>query len=170
MQPDQSCGSCFSSSAHSSLTMSLMATRPPRRTTQLWSGCIGGAYREDAFLDAFDSAGFNGMEIVKRDEKPWRTFKNRVSLNHCRSLQRQARAMLGPQAGGNLSRSVAQGDRRLWARVGARKRMAVCDKTFQIYNREPYAQDILPVEPYETVPLEDAVAFDCNRTACAPSA
>jgi len=43
--------------------------------------------------------------------------------------------------------------------------MAVCDKTFQIYNREPYAQDILPVEPYETVPLEDAVAFDCNRTA-----
>src|SRR5260370_23930890 len=42
---------------------------------QLWSGCISGAYREDAFLDAFDRAGFYGMEIVKRDEKPWRTIQ-----------------------------------------------------------------------------------------------
>lgn len=27
------------------------------RDAELWSGCIAGAYREDAFLDAFDRAG-----------------------------------------------------------------------------------------------------------------
>jgi len=41
----------------------------------LWSGCISGAYRDDAFLDAFDRAGFYGMEIVNRDEKRWRTIQ-----------------------------------------------------------------------------------------------
>ncbi len=45
------------------------------------------------------------------------------------------------------------------------KRMAVCDKTFQIYGREPYARDIIPVEPLESIPLEEATEFDCQRTA-----
>src|SRR2546427_9197929 len=44
------------------------------------------------------------------------------------------------------------------------KRTAVCDKTFQIYNREPYAQDILPIEPYETISLKQAGGFDCGRS------
>ncbi|MCA1850198.1 MAG: methyltransferase domain-containing protein, partial [Acidobacteria bacterium] len=42
---------------------------------ELWSGCVAGAYREDAFLDAFDRAGFYGMEVVKRGERPWRTVR-----------------------------------------------------------------------------------------------
>ena len=45
------------------------------------------------------------------------------------------------------------------------KRMAVCDKTLRLYNREPYARDILPIEPYESISLEAAPAFDCSRTA-----
>ncbi len=45
------------------------------------------------------------------------------------------------------------------------RRMAVCDKTFQIYRREPYARDIIGVEPLESIPLEEATAFDCQRTA-----
>jgi ubiquinone/menaquinone biosynthesis C-methylase UbiE len=35
-----------------------------QRDPALWSGCISGAYREDAFLEAFDRAGFYGMQIV----------------------------------------------------------------------------------------------------------
>jgi SAM-dependent methyltransferase len=42
-----------------------------QKDPELWSGCISGAYRDDVFLDAFERAGFYGMEIVKRDEKPW---------------------------------------------------------------------------------------------------
>jgi hypothetical protein len=44
------------------------------------------------------------------------------------------------------------------------KRMAVCDKTFQIYNRAPYADEVLGVEPLESVPVEEAQAFDCKRS------
>src|SRR5882762_5266317 len=40
---------------------------------QLWSGCISGALTEEGFLQAFAGAGFYGMQILKRDDQPWRT-------------------------------------------------------------------------------------------------
>ena len=133
---------------------------------ELWSGCIAGAYREDAFLDAFDRAGFYGMEIVKRDEKPWRTiqgieFRSITVVAHKGKQgpcweRKQAVIYRGPW------RKVIDDDGHVLERG---KRMAVCDKTFRIYNREPYADDILPIEPLGTIPLEEAMAFDCKRTA-----
>ena len=44
-----------------------------RDDAELWSGCIAGAYQEGAFAEAFEAAGFSDVEIVKRDESPWRT-------------------------------------------------------------------------------------------------
>jgi ubiquinone/menaquinone biosynthesis C-methylase UbiE len=137
-----------------------------QREPELWSGCIAGAYREDAFLDAFDSAGFYGMEIVKRDEKPWHTihgieFRAITVLAYkgkqgpCRE-RKQAVIYRGPW------RKVIDDDGHVLERG---KRMAVCDKTFRIYGREPYADEILPVEPYETISLNEAAAFDCGRSA-----
>ena len=43
--------------------------------SDLWSGCISGAYREDLFLKAFIDAGFYGVRVLKRDEQPWRTVE-----------------------------------------------------------------------------------------------
>ena len=40
---------------------------------KLWSGCLSGAFREDRFLQAFQAAGFHGVEIVKRQREPWQT-------------------------------------------------------------------------------------------------
>src|SRR5216110_237926 len=40
---------------------------------QLWSGCISGALTEEGFLQAFADAGFYGMQILQRDDQPWRT-------------------------------------------------------------------------------------------------
>ncbi len=34
---------------------------------ELWSGCISGALTEDGFLQAFELAGFYGIQILKRD-------------------------------------------------------------------------------------------------------
>ena len=42
---------------------------------KLWSGCISGAFQEKAFLKAFEEAGFYGITIETRDEKPWRTVR-----------------------------------------------------------------------------------------------
>ena len=135
------------------------------RDAELWSGCIAGAYREDAFLDAFDRAGFYGMEIVKRDEKPWRTiqgieFRSITVVAHKGKQgpcweRKQAVIYRGPW------RKVIDDDGHVLERG---KRMAVCDKTFQLYQREPYAEDIIAVEPLEPISVEEATAFDCKRT------
>jgi ubiquinone/menaquinone biosynthesis C-methylase UbiE len=133
---------------------------------ELWSGCISGAFREDLFIEAFEKAGFYGMEIVKRDSNPWRIiegieFRSITVLAYkgkqgaCRE-RNQAVIYKGPW------KKVIDDDGHALER-GAR--MAVCDKTFQIYSREPYAQDIIAVEPLENIPLEEAQEFDCRRTA-----
>lgn len=134
--------------------------------SELWSGCIAGAYREDAFLDAFDQAGFYGMGIVKRDEKPWRTihgieFRSITVIAHKGKQgpcweRKQAVVYRGPW------RKVIDDDGHVLERG---KRMAVCDKTFQLYKREPYTEDIISIEPLQSIPLEKATAFDCKRTA-----
>ena len=46
-----------------------------RNDSELWSGCISGAFREDDFLAAFEAAGFHGVEILERGEQPWRTVE-----------------------------------------------------------------------------------------------
>ncbi len=132
---------------------------------ELWSGCISGAFREDLFLEAFEHAEFYGMEIVGRDEKPWRV----VEGIEFRSVTIVARK--GKQ-GACLERNQAVIYKGPWKKVvdddghilerGAR--MAVCDKTFQLYKREPYASQIIAVEPIETIELETAKEFDCRRT------
>jgi SAM-dependent methyltransferase len=42
---------------------------------QLWSGCISGAYREDRFLQAFRDAGFDAVQLAKRESQPWRVVE-----------------------------------------------------------------------------------------------
>ncbi len=49
--------------------------RAMRDDPTLWSGCISGAFREDRFLEAFERAGFQGIQLLKRDETPWRTVQ-----------------------------------------------------------------------------------------------
>src|SRR5579875_2918694 len=46
-----------------------------REDPELWSGCIAGALREDAFLAAFEEAGFYGITLLDRAAAPWRTVE-----------------------------------------------------------------------------------------------
>lgn len=131
---------------------------------ELWSGCVSGAFREDLFLEAFERAGFYGMEIVKRDDEPWRVVEGiefrSVTVTAFKGKQgecwerNQAVIYKGPW------KKVIDDDGHVLER-GAR--MAVCDKTFRIYGREPYKQDIIAVLPREEVELKDAIEFDCRR-------
>lgn len=130
---------------------------------ELWSGCISGAFREDAFVEAFDRAGFYGMELVKRDEKPWRVYEGiefrSVTVIAYKGKQgpcierKQAVIYTGPW------KKVIDDDGHVLERG---KRSAVCEKTFNIYTREPYRAQILPIEPY--VPVTEVSEFDCKRT------
>jgi ubiquinone/menaquinone biosynthesis C-methylase UbiE len=46
-----------------------------RNDPKLWSGCISGAFTEKGFQNAFIEAGFSGVEVLKRDEDPWRVLE-----------------------------------------------------------------------------------------------
>ena len=48
------------------------------------------------------------------------------------------------------------------------QRMAVCDKTFQMFKSAPYAKDIIPIVPVGEVPLNQAAPFDCCQTMVRP--
>jgi ubiquinone/menaquinone biosynthesis C-methylase UbiE len=133
---------------------------------ELWSGCLSGAFREDRFLAAFEEAGFYGIRVLHRDAEPWQVIEGvefrSVTVEAFKGKEgpclerRQAVIYKGPW------RSVTDDDGHTLQRG---RRMAVCDKTFRIYTREPYAPEIVPVPAYEDVPLEEATPFDCNRGA-----
>jgi arsenite methyltransferase len=137
-----------------------------RNDPQLWSGCLAGAYREDAFLRAFEEAGFHGITIVKRQKEPWRTVEGiefrSITVLACKGKQgpclerKQALIYRGP------FKKVEDDDGHVFPRG---ERMAVCDKTFHLLQREPYAEMFEPIEPLEAVPLDAAPAFDCRRSA-----
>ncbi|MCG3118676.1 MAG: 2-phytyl-1,4-naphtoquinone methyltransferase [bacterium] len=144
------------------------ARAPLKNNPALWSGCISGAFTEAGFLQAFEDAGFYGMEIVKRDDKPWQTiagieFRSITVVAHkgkqgpCHE-RHQAVIYKGPW------KAVIDDDGHTLYRG---ERMAVCDKTFRLYARteSPYAKDLLAVEPYDNIPLEEAKAFNCAKNA-----
>ena len=134
-----------------------------QRDAELWSGCISGAMTETGFLEAFERAGFYGIELVKRDEAPWRTVEGiefrsvtvrafKGKQGQCLELK-QAIIYKGP-----FKEVVDDDGHRL--RRGVRH--AVCDKTFQLYRKPPYRGYFEFVEPLTPIPPEAAKPFDCR--------
>ncbi|MDG2380130.1 MAG: methyltransferase domain-containing protein [Pirellulaceae bacterium] len=137
----------------------------PERLQQdasLWSGCISGAFVEVDFLKAFAEAGFYGIELVDRPDEPWatvegiefrsitvRAFKGKEGpcMDH-----RQAVIYKGPW------KQVVDDDGHTLRRG---EPIAVCKKTFDIYVREPYAEQIVPVPP--RVAVFEPQPFDCRQ-------
>jgi arsenite methyltransferase len=137
-----------------------------RQDPELWSGCVSGAFTEAGFLAAFEAAGFHGIRILERPVQPWRT----VAGIEFRSLtveafkgkqgpcweRRQAVVYKGP------FKEVLDDDGHRMARG---QRIAVCDKTYRLLQREPYQGMFETVEPLQMVPLDEAAPFDCTRTS-----
>jgi len=129
---------------------------------ELWSGCISGALQEHEFLARLEEVGFYGARIDKLDMKPWRivegieyraaTFVAWKGLEGPCIEKNQAVIYRGPW------KKVEDDDGHTLIRG---QRMAVCEKTFEILTRAPYAGDIIPVPPH--VPVEDNAPFDCAR-------
>ncbi len=132
---------------------------------ELWSGCISGAFREDAFLQAFEDAGFHGVRILNYDHEPWQIVRG----IEFRSMTVEAfKGKEGPCIERNQAvvyrgpfKAVVDDDGHLMERG---KRYAVCEKTFKLYAREPYSESFEFIEPREEVPIEEAQPFDCSKT------
>lgn len=133
---------------------------------ELWSGCISGALTEEGFLAAFTDAGFYGVQILKRDNAPWQT----VDGIEFRSVTLEAfKGKQGPCVERNQAviyrgpfKEVLDDDNH---RMERGKRYAVCDKTYNLYRKAPYAAAFEFVDPLTEIPLSVAKPFDCSRTA-----
>ena len=133
---------------------------------ELWSGCISGALTEDGFLAAFQKAGFYGIRILKRDVQAWQTVEGiefrSVTIEAFKGKQgpcferNQAVIYKGP------FKEVLDDDNHRMERGG---RYAVCDKTYNLYRKAPYAEYFEFIEPLTPIPLADAKPFDCSHTA-----
>jgi arsenite methyltransferase len=133
---------------------------------ELWSGCISGALTEEGFLAAFESAGFYGIQILKRDVDPWRTVQGiefrSVTIEAFKGKQgecferNQAVIYRGP------FKEVLDDDNH---RMERGKRYAVCDKTYNLYKKAPYREFFEFVDPIVDLPLREAKPFDCSRTS-----
>ncbi|MBS1842581.1 MAG: methyltransferase domain-containing protein [Acidobacteria bacterium] len=135
-----------------------------QRDPDLWSGCISGAFREDLFLRAFEDAGFYGVEILERQQEPWRTVEGiefrSVTVAAYKGKegpcwdQKHAVIYRGPfrqvedDDGHTLKRGIPT---------------AVCEKTYRIYSGEPYKSHFELVPPRIAVPPEEARPFPCSH-------
>ena len=134
-----------------------------QQDAELWAGCVSGAMREDRFLQAFEEAGLFGVTLVERPAAPWRTVEGiefrSVTVVAYKGKEgpcwdrKQAVVYRGP------FREVRDDDGHVLRRG---VRVAVCDKTFGLYSRPPYAEHFAPVEPLVPVPLEEARPFPCG--------
>jgi ubiquinone/menaquinone biosynthesis C-methylase UbiE len=133
---------------------------------ELWSGCISGALTEERLLTAFESAGFYGIQILKRGIDPWRTVQGiefrSVTIEAFKGKQgecferNQAVIYRGP------FKEVLDDDGH---RMERGRRYAVCDKTYNLYRKAPYQEFFEFVDPIVDVPLAEAKPFDCSRTS-----
>ena len=132
----------------------------------LWSGCLSGAMSEEAFLKAFEDAGFYGLEYVKFETEPWQTIEG----IEFRSVT--VRAWKGKE-GACMERNQAVVYRGPFKKVldddghsmERGKRYAVCAKTYEIYNKAPYADFFDFVDPLVEIPESEAQPFDsCDGT------
>ncbi len=132
-----------------------------RKDPELWSGCISGAFQEEAFLQAFAEAGFYGITLAKRDAEPWRVVEG-IEFRSVTVIAYKGKE--GPC----WDHGQAVIYRGPWKRVEdddghVLERglpTAVCAKTFEIYGREPYLNGVELLTP--TKPITDPQLFSCS--------
>lgn len=115
---------------------------------QLWSGCISGAFEEQAFLQAFIDAGFKAVAYDKWDDQPWQVVEDiefrSVTLIAIKPESAehldcgQAAIYKGPYS------KVSDDDGNSFMRG---VRTAVSDRSFRQLNQQPYREDFVTIQP-----------------------
>ncbi|MBI2182687.1 MAG: methyltransferase domain-containing protein [Deltaproteobacteria bacterium] len=130
----------------------------------LWSACVSGAFLEEEFLRAFEDAKFHGIHIEELRSEAYQTVEGiefrAITVTAYKGKEgpcierNQAVIYRGPW------KQVVDDDNHVLPR-GAR--IAVCEKTFEIYSKPPYQDQFILVPPREQVPRDKAGVFDCSR-------
>lgn len=135
-----------------------------KNDSKLWSGCISGALQEAEFVRALEDAGFHGIVVDNYESEPWQIVEGieyrSVTLVAYKGIEgpciekNQAVIYKGPWL------QVIDDDGHIFCRG---ERMAVCEKTFNLMNSEPYKEEIIPVEP--AIAVETSEDMVCGEGA-----
>jgi arsenite methyltransferase len=115
---------------------------------KLWSGCISGAYQEHDMLTALEAAGFHGIRIAEWSDEPWREIDG-IAFRAIVLTAHKGKEGPCPDAGqaviyrGPWS-EVRDDDGHVFRRG---VRTPVCTKTFDLLTQEPYAEQLIGVDP-----------------------
>ena len=128
----------------------------------LWSSCVSGAFQEENFLRAFEAAKFYGIQIEEFRSEAYQTFEG-IEFRAITVTAHKGKE--GPC----IERNQAVIYRGPWKQVvdddghtlPRGVRIAVCAKTYGLYSRPPYQDQLILVPPREEV--ENAGIFDCSR-------
>lgn len=135
-----------------------------KKDARLWSGCISGALTEEGFGEALEDAGFHGIVIDKFELDPWQIVEGieyrsatylayKGKQGECLE-KNQAVIYKGPW------RSIQDDDGHVFRRG---ERSAVCAKTFNLLQKEPYADMFVTIEP--SIEITDRIEWpseDCS--------
>lgn len=122
-----------------------------KNDTNLWSGCISGAFQEKDFLEAFIENGFIAVGYDKWDAEPWQIVEGiefrSVTLvgikAHPSECMDRGHAVIykGPYA------TITDDEGYIYRRG---ERMAVSERTFNALTKlAPYKNDFIAITPYE---------------------
>ena len=59
----------------SDIVSSVEVPEEMQKDSELWAGCISGAFEENAFGQAFVAAGFGDIELLARGDDPWKVVE-----------------------------------------------------------------------------------------------
>lgn len=124
-----------------------------RQDPELWSGCISGAFQEEAFVRAFEDAGLDGVAVAEWSAEPFAVEEGIVF----RSVTVTAHKG-GKESGECGDRTVlyrgpyheVTDDAGHVFRRGAR--VSVSAATVAVLRAGPYADDFIVVDPAESEP------------------
>lgn len=142
-----------------------------KKDARLWSGCISGALTEMGFVTALEEAGFHGITIDKFEDDPWQIVEG-IEFRSATYL-----AYKGKQ-GECLETNKAVIYKGPWSYVKdddghvfmRGERSAVCEKTYKLLQKEPYAGMFYNVEP--SIPVTERIEWpdvDCGVRRREPS-
>ena len=118
---------------------------------------------EEGLFETLERAGFYGIRLLWRDADPWKIIQHiefrRCTVEAFKGKQGPCKERFQALLYKGPFKEVLDDDHHRFHRG---KRYAVCDKTYNLYLKSPYAQDFIPLPPNEEIPIESAKLFACN--------
>ena len=132
-----------------------------KNDANLWSWCLTWAIQEKEFCTDLEKTWFYWITIDKYDEKPWHVvewieFRSLTILAYkwiewpCKE-KNQALIYKWPW------KTVTDDD---WHTFYRWDRMAICEKTYWVMQKEPYSDSIILVNPL--LEIKENIDFDCS--------